>query len=237
MQAEQHVGLGSKVERDQIVHKGAGQLKVRGGRNPGRQTQRAEENKNKQVEVVLGGAVAAQAFIGPTAQHQADAAHDDAQRAGKSTGADDITHKDHQAALRVKAQKLRNGRAQHYDGSAHEHVHAHMEGIGTHPQFEVVLKSGMQKKHFGQQSLHIAHVLNMPGLGPPVLFFHKAAAVHRLGAFVRHWVQFPPNVQRAGCEVGFDFKVGHAEKAGYRQIAKNVKKCGHSFTPVGSRCR
>jgi len=38
-------------------------------------------------------------------------------------------------------------------------------------------------------------------------------------------------------ESAFDFEVGHAEKAGYRQIAKNVKKCAHAFTPVGSRCR
>ena len=90
-----------------------------------------------------------------------------------------------------------------------------------------MFKCGVQTKHLCDQCLDVAQVRNMAGFGPPVLLFHKAAAVGSFCAFVGNGVDFPAHVQWAGRQVRPDFYKDKAEEASYRQIAQKVKKSGH----------
>ena len=112
-----------------------------------------------------------------------------------------------------------------------------MEGIGAEPQLQIVLEGGVQEEHFGQQGLDIAQMINVAGLGPPVLVLHEAAAARGAFAFMGHGIQFPAHMQGAGLHIGFDFHTGHYDEADDREVAQQVKQCCHAISPMESRCR
>ena len=56
----------------------------------------------------------------------------------------------YQGAVRSNTKDLQESGDDKYNGAAHQQVHAQMEGIGAGPEFEIVLKGGMQEEHFFQ---------------------------------------------------------------------------------------
>ena len=235
MQAEQGIVHWCKGQGQQSMHESACLIKERRREKAGQEAQNTKQGKGAQIQVVLIGCIAFQTRIMASALDQGNATYNDAETAKKRTAIDYMANCCYQGAVRSNTKDLQESGDDKYNGAAHQQVHAQMEGIGAGPEFEIVLKGGMQEEHFFQNTFDVFQMAEVAFFLPPIHFFHITAPVLRLVAFVGYRVQFPAYMQGGGFTKGPESPDGQADKPDKSQIAKQVKQCCHAFPPVARK--